>query len=87
MPFRGATLIGNVAAAHSNRTGIHDEFRYEAPDNGGDTVAVYSTKGVSGQGSRIHSTSTTHRACTVPGSLAVVLRCLLVPINAGCIFN
>ncbi len=87
MPFRGATLIGNVAVTHSNRTGIHDEFRYEAPDNGGDTVAVYSANRVSGQGSRIHSTSTTHRACTIPGSLAVVLRCLLVPINAGRIFN
>ena len=73
MPFRGATLIGNVAVAHSNRTGERDALRYEAPANGGDTVAVYSTHRVSGQGSRIHSASTTHRACTVPGSLPVVL--------------
>ena len=32
--------------AHSNRTGAcQSGHRYEAPDNGGDTVAVYSTLG------------------------------------------
>ena len=44
MPFRGATLIGSEIAAHSNRTGAHKGHRYEAPDNGGDTVAAYSTR-------------------------------------------
>ncbi len=87
MPYRGATLIDSVAAVHSNRTGNHVDFRYEAPGNGGDTVAVYSTQGVSGQDSRIHSASTIHRASTSPGSLPIVFRCLLVPINADDIFD